>query len=141
MPMDVQLVSPEQIAYSGEAEMVLCRTVDGGDIAFLPGHAPFIGALAVHPVTVRPPSGADLVIAVHGGFVEVSGGKVVVLSDVAELPDAIDASRAQRAKERAEVALRADPVDPEALAALSRAELRLAVAGERHGAPQAAGAH
>jgi F-type H+-transporting ATPase subunit epsilon len=139
--MDVQLVSPEQIAYSGEAEMVLCRTVGGGDIAFLPGHAPFIGALAVHPVTVRPLSGPDLVIAVHGGFVEVSGGKVVVLSDVAELPESIDTNRAQRALDRAETALRADPLDQDALAARSRAELRLAVAGGHHGAAQPVGTH
>ena len=40
----VQLVSPEQMLYEGEAEMVVCRPADG-DIAFLPGHVPFLGAL------------------------------------------------------------------------------------------------
>ena len=34
MTFQVELVSPEGIAYSGEAEMVVARTVDGGDIAF-----------------------------------------------------------------------------------------------------------
>ena len=43
--MQVELVSPERILFSGEADMVICRTVDGGDIAFLAGHAPFLGAL------------------------------------------------------------------------------------------------
>jgi F-type H+-transporting ATPase subunit epsilon len=138
--MDVQLVSPEKIAYSGEAVMVLCRTAGGGDIAFLPGHAPFIGALAVHPVIVRPPHGDDVVIAVHGGFVEVSANQVVILSDVAELPDGIDAARAQAAKDRALEALRANPLDPEATAALARAELRLQVAGGVHGAPTSSAA-
>ena len=43
-PFPVQLVSPEAILFEGEAEMVVCRAVDG-EIAFLPGHVPFLGAL------------------------------------------------------------------------------------------------
>jgi F-type H+-transporting ATPase subunit epsilon len=46
MPMHVELVSPERVLLSTEATMVMARTIGGGDIAFLPGHAPFIGALA-----------------------------------------------------------------------------------------------
>ena len=40
MALQVELVSPERILYSGEADMVIARTVGGGDIAFLPaqGH-------------------------------------------------------------------------------------------------------
>ncbi len=49
--LQVQLVSPEQILFEGEAEMVVGRTVGGGEIAFLPGHAPFLGALDI--ATVR----------------------------------------------------------------------------------------
>ena len=45
MALEVQLVSPERILYTGEATMVVCRTVGGGDIAFLTGHTSFIGAL------------------------------------------------------------------------------------------------
>ena len=41
----VELVSPEQVLFAGEATMVIARTLGGGDIAFLPGHAPFLGAL------------------------------------------------------------------------------------------------
>ena len=44
--MEVQLVSPEQVLYVGEADMVIARTLGGGEIAFLRGHAPFLGALA-----------------------------------------------------------------------------------------------
>ena len=55
MPMQVDLVSPERILYEGEADMVLARTVGGGDIAFLPGHSPFVGALDIAPVTIRTP--------------------------------------------------------------------------------------
>lgn len=124
----VMVVSPEQVLYEGDAEMVVCRTIDG-DIAFLPGHAPFLGALGTAAVRVILPD-HETTIAVHEGFVEVSADHVVVLSDVAELPDQIDTARAQRAKERAETALAADETDGEAAAALARANLRLEVAGE-----------
>jgi len=129
--VEVQLVSPERIAYEGQATFVLARTLGGGDIAFLPGHAPFIGALDIHPVLIRPETGSDVVVAVHGGFVEVSADRVTILSDVAELPDQVDAARARAAKTRAEEALRADSDDRAARAALRRADTRLAVAEGR----------
>jgi F-type H+-transporting ATPase subunit epsilon len=66
---------------------------------------------------------------VHGGFVEVFNDHVIVLSDVAELPEQIDVPRAREAKDRAEVALRADEHDEDAKDALARAETRLDVAG------------
>lgn len=129
--MEVQLVSPERILYTGDATFVLARTLGGGDIAFLEGHAPFIGALAIHPVVIRPRDGRDVVVAVHGGFVEVSGTTVTILSDVAELPEQVDAERARAAKARAEEQLRANSEDAAAKAALQRAETRLAVAEGR----------
>ena len=104
--MEVQLVSPERILYEGEANFVLARTLGGGDIAFLEGHAPFIGALDIHPVLIRPNDGPEIVVAVHGGFVEVSNNRVTILSDIAELPEQLDAERARRAKAAAEERLR-----------------------------------
>ena len=53
MTLHVDLVSPERILYSGEADLVIARTVGGGDIAFLGGHAPFVGALDIATVTIR----------------------------------------------------------------------------------------
>ena len=132
MPLVVELVSPERVAYAGEAKMVICRTIEG-DIAFLPGHEPFIGVLATHSVRVLLTDGGEQVIAVHQGFVEVSPPegdvtRVTILSDIAEIADTIDVPRAQEAKARAEAALAADPDDPEAAAALARADVRLTVA-------------
>jgi F-type H+-transporting ATPase subunit epsilon len=129
MTLHVELVSPERILWTGEAEMVSARTVGGGEIAFLTGHTPFVGALDVAKVVIRPEAGAgDQVIAVHGGFVEVSNDRVTILSDVAELQEQIDVPRARAAKEQAEAALRTDPEDAEATEALRRADLRLVVA-------------
>lgn len=136
MTLHVEVVSPERILWTGEAEMVTARTIGGGDIAFLTGHAPFVGALDVGKVTVRPADGPDELVAVHGGFVEVSHDRVTILSDVAELASQIDVARAQAAADRAEAALRVEH-DAEAEAALRRAHVRLAVAG----APVGATAH
>ncbi len=127
MTMQVDLVSPERILYSGEAEMVLARTSEG-EIAFLTGHAPFIGALGIGRVIIRPAGGADEIAAVHGGFVEVSNDRVTILSDVAELASQIDVQRAQRALDEGERrTMEVD--DAEALARLARARLRVQVAG------------
>ncbi len=127
--MEVQLVSPEQVLFTGEADMVVARTLSGGEIGFLDNHAPFLGALADWPVRLIKPDGTDESFAVHGGFVEVGGNKVIILSDVAELASQIDIDRAREAKARAEEALRSNPDDADAVAALQRAQTRLDVVG------------
>src|SRR5437588_2072629 len=134
MPLQVELVSPERILYSGEAEMVICRTVGGGEIAFLSGHAPFLGALEIAIVRVRSGEGNEEKAAVHGGFVEVKDDRVILLSDVAELPDQVDVDRARRAQEEAERTIsggsgsRDDAEIVAAEAALRRAHVRLELA-------------
>ena len=119
MSLQVELVSPERILYSGEAEMVIART-GGGDIAFLTGHAPFVGMLGIGKVIVREVGGTSVVAAVHGGFVELKDNRVSILSDVAELSTQIDVARAREALSRA-----GDDED-----ARRRAEVRLDAAGE-----------
>jgi F-type H+-transporting ATPase subunit epsilon len=138
VPMQVQLVSPEQVLYEGDADMVVARTIEGGDIAFLPEHAAFVGALAIWPVRVIQSDGTELDAAVHGGFVEVSNNTVTVLTDVAELPEQIDVARATEARERAQAAVAVDAEDDEAQAALARAEVRLQVAAHEVGSPLSA---
>ena len=126
--MTVEVVSPEQVLYSGEGTMVITRTLGGGEIAFQPGHAAFLGALQQCHTRVFLEDGSVQDIAVHGGFVEVSGNKVSILSDSAELGSSIDIERAQAAKSRAEESLRHEH-DAEAVSALGRAHARLNAAG------------
>lgn len=123
----VQLVSPEHILFDGEAEMVVCRPVEGA-IAFLNGHVPYLGALADDEVRIILPGDGEEAAAVHGGFVQMTGDHLVVLSDLAELKEQIDVPRAQNAKRRAEETLARDPENEAATAALARAETRLKVA-------------
>jgi F-type H+-transporting ATPase subunit epsilon len=127
-PMAVEVVSPERVLYSGEATMVITRTLIGGEIAFQANHAPFLGALSENHTRVFQVDGVVRDIAIHGGFVEVSGNKVSILSDVAELADEIDVERARVAKDRAEEQIRHED-DAKALAALRRANARLSTAG------------
>jgi len=129
MTFQVELVSPEGVTYSGEAEMVVARTMDGGDIAFQPGHVPFIGVLAIWSVEVIRSDGGRDAFAVHRGFVQVAGTRVSILSDVSEMATEIDVQRASAARVGAEETLLADRDDVEAAASLSRAEVRLRVAG------------
>lgn len=129
MPLKVDLVSPERTLLSTDARAVIARTVGGGDIAILPGHTPFIGALDTWIVEVRTIEGPDQVAAVHGGFIEVSHDQVKILSDLAELSDHIDVERARRAADAAEEAIRRGE-DVEAEAALRRNHARLRAAGE-----------
>jgi F-type H+-transporting ATPase subunit epsilon len=121
--MRVELVSPEKILFSGEATIVICRP-EGGDAAFLPGHAPYLGLLGVGPVLIRTAEGKEVKAAVHGGFIEVRNNQVTILSDVAELASDIDVARATAAKAKAE----AGSAGTETSGALRRASVRLQVA-------------
>lgn len=136
--MEVRLVSPEKVLFTGEATQVITRTLGGGEIAFLPGHAPFLAALTENHTRVTLADGSVLDVAVHGGFVQVAGNTVSILSDVAELGGQVDRARAQRAKEAAEERLRGEH-DAEAVSALARAHARLAASGGIVGTSQ--GAH
>ena len=124
--LTVQIVSPAAILFEGEADMVVARTLDG-EIAFQPGHVAFLGALEDSSLRVLRESG-QMTFAVHGGFVEVSNDRVTVLSDVAEHAHLIDVARATAAFEQADAAMRADPEDDAAAAAVKRANIRLEVA-------------
>ncbi len=106
MTLHVELVSPEAAVWQGDVESVLVRTIGGGEIQFLTGHAPFLGALDICSIEMRLPDGTLETCAVRGGFVEVNGDRVKILSDDADRPEHIDPDAARAARERAEELLR-----------------------------------
>ncbi|MFM9085920.1 MAG: ATP synthase F1 subunit epsilon [Acidimicrobiia bacterium] len=128
----VEVVSPERVLYSGDARQVITRTLEGGEVAFLPGHATFLGALTENHTRIYLADGRVQDLAVHGGFVDVAPTHVTILSDAAELAEDIDVTRARAARERAETAMRGEH-DAEVESALRRAHARLAATG---GLPQ-----
>lgn len=117
MPTRAELVTPERILFSGEAEFVVLRT-DGGEIMFLPNHAPFIGAVDISVVRIAETgaeaegaagaeASGEFRAAIHGGFVHVADNKVTLLASVAEPAGEIDVERARRALEAAQAAVAA----------------------------------
>ena len=129
----IEVVSPERVVFSGETTQIITRTVGGGEIAFLPGHTSFLGALTENHTRVWLTNGTIMNLAIHGGFVEVSDNVVTLLSDGAELGTEIDIERARRALERAEEQMRTEN-STEVEASLRRAHARLAAAGGLAGA-------
>ena len=137
-PFKVDLVSPEKVLFSGEADMVITRTLEGGEIAFQAGHAPFLGALVENHTRIFLTDGTVKDVAVHRGFVEVSGDPttVSILSDTAEMADEIDVARAREALERHQRLLKQETDEAaltNSISAIARAEARLAAKGESHG--------
>lgn len=139
MPLNVDLVSAERRVWSGEADFVVARTLDG-ELGILPGHISLLGVLA-EGFTVRitgGEAGEGIEAAAHGGFLSVSDDNVTILTEIAELSSEIDIDRARAALERATNASLADAssandgeVDS-AAAAAARARARLAAAGQPH---------
>lgn len=130
--MRVDIVSPEKVLFSGEANMVITRTNGGGEIAFQAGHAPFLGALVENHTRIFLTDGKIQDVAVHRGFVEVSGNTVSILSDVAELSDDIDVARAKEALERHERTLKDETIEAkiaDAVGGKARAQARLTTTG------------
>jgi F-type H+-transporting ATPase subunit epsilon len=132
-----ELVTPTRTLYSGHAEMIVCRAVDG-EIAFLANHMPYIGALDTGVVRIVGPTAdadgvadADIRLAVHGGFVEVKDNQVIMLADEAELATEIDVEAARRAEAEASQAgstPAGDGEDADADDALRWAQARLEAA-------------
>jgi F-type H+-transporting ATPase subunit epsilon len=99
--MTVEVVTPERVVYSGQAEMVIARGVQG-DLGILPNHMPLVSPLKIAPVRIKTEGEKEVKMAVSGGFMEVRGDKVTILAETAELPGDIDVERAKAAKARAE---------------------------------------
>jgi F-type H+-transporting ATPase subunit epsilon len=124
----VQLVAADRSVWSGEATIVIARTVDG-DLGVLPGHEPMLAELASGVVLARTTDGEVVAAAVHGGFISVENDTVSLLAEVAELAHEIDVERARAALERA---ANGGTADEESLVeAQKRAETRLRAAEAR----------
>ncbi len=125
--INVDVVSAEGEIFSGPAKMVFVPASEG-DIGIAPRHAPLLTLLKAGEVRIQTPEGAEHLIFVGGGVLEIQPKKVTVLADTALRAKDIDEAAALAAKQRAEEALK-DKVDAisqaEALAELTRAAAQL----------------
>ena len=97
----LDIVSPDKgEIFSKDIDMLIVRST-AGELGILPRHANLLTELLPHAMRIKMEGGEQLV-ALGGGFMEVTPEKITVLADSAELPENIDVERAQRAKKRAE---------------------------------------
>jgi F-type H+-transporting ATPase subunit epsilon len=126
-----EVVTPDRKLLSAEADVVVLPGVEG-QFGVLVNHVPFLSALDVGEMYYRD-GGKTEYLSVSGGFAEVTGKKVTIVAEAAEMGREIDIERARRALERAEkrlAAARTDDIDwARAEAALRRAMMRMKVAG------------
>ena len=109
MTLRVQFVVPDGEIWSGTAEMVIAKTLDG-DIGVLTGHTPVLGILAEGSVVRIIPEGAtaeaqELVAAVNGGFFSVADDRVSILAQQARLGEQVDTRETRAALDGALQAL------------------------------------
>ena len=119
----LDILSPDGVLFSGEAERLLVRTSDG-DVEILAGHTDLFATLGTGRVKLTCGDGVKYASASRG-FLSVNGGAVTLTPISFEFAESIDLSRAERAKERAEAAIR-EAKDERALA-LAKAKLARAI--------------
>ena len=133
MPLHLEVITPERRVYEDDVDMVVAPASEGY-IGVLPHHAPLFTTLGPGEFRVKK-GGVEESLAVFGGFIDVRGDRVVVLTDAAEPAEEIDAGRAQEARQRAQEALAAGAASAadelRARAALQRALVRLRVSEGR----------
>ena len=126
----LEVVTPDRLVLSTEADVVVCPGIEG-QFGVLIGHIPFLSALHIGEMYYRSGNQTEY-LAVAGGFAEVTGTKVTIVAEAAELGKEIDLERARRALERAQKRLAAAKTElidwARAEAAMRRALVRTRVA-------------
>ena len=126
-----EVVTPDRKLLSAEADVVVLPGVEG-QFGVLVNHVPFLSALDIGEMYYRD-GGKTEYLSVSGGFAEVTGKKVTIVAEAAEVGREIDIERARRAMERAEkrlAAAKTENIDwARAEASLQRALMRMKVAG------------
>ncbi|WP_421016665.1 F0F1 ATP synthase subunit epsilon [Furfurilactobacillus cerevisiae] len=103
--LTVTIVTPDGTSYDNDhASMFVAKTTNG-EIGILPNHVPLIAALEIDEIRVKGDQDAEDEIAVNGGFVEFSNNVATIVADSAEQQDAIDVTRAENARKRAQEAI------------------------------------
>ena len=111
MPLRLEIVTPEAKIYSEDVDFVTLPGVEG-DMGIFPRHIPLMTQVRAGEVTARK-GGQDFFLAVGDGFVEVTGDRVAILTDMAIRSENIDEQKVEEAKTRAEARLKEKISDEE----------------------------
>ena len=101
--LKLEIVTPEARTYSEDVDMVTLPGVEG-EMGIYPMHVPIMTQLAAGEVSVRK-GGQDYFLAIGDGFVEITGTRVAIMTDMAIKAENIDEARAEEARRRAEARL------------------------------------
>jgi len=129
----LEIVTPEAKIYSEDVDMVTLTGTEG-EMGILPQHMPLMTQLMAGELIVQK-GGEIIFICVGNGFVQITGDRVAVLTDMAIEADNIDEAKAEEALRQAEARLAEKISDEEAAAvqaALVHATTQLKVKRRRH---------
>jgi F-type H+-transporting ATPase subunit epsilon len=132
MTIKLEIVTPEAKIFSDDVDMVTLTGTEG-EMGILPQHMPLMTQLVAGEVIAQ--KGKDTIfLAVGDGFVQVTGDRVAILTDMAIEADNIDEAKAEEARRLAEARLSQNITDEEAAhiqAALAHATTQLKVKQRR----------
>ena len=114
----LEIVTPEARIYSEDVEMVTL-TGSEGEMGILPQHMPLMTELVSGELVARK-DGKNVFLAVGEGFVQVTGDRVAILTDMAIKAENIDEAKAEEARKRAEGRM-TEQMDEESSALVSAA--------------------
>jgi F-type H+-transporting ATPase subunit epsilon len=116
--LKLEIVTPDAKVYSEDVEMV---TLPGseGEMGIYPQHVPLMTQIIPGEIIARK-MGQDFFLAIGEGFVEITGDRVSILSDMAIRAENIDEAKAEEARQRAEARL-AEKLDEADVAAVNAA--------------------
>lgn len=101
--LKLEIVTPEARTFSEDVDMVTLPGVEG-EMGIFPQHIPLLTQITAGEIGVRQ-GGQDFFLAVGDGFVEITGDKVAVLTDMAIKAEDIDETKAEEARKRAQARL------------------------------------
>jgi len=101
--LKLEIVTPEAVTWSGQVDMVTLPGVEG-EMGIYPMHIPLMTQIVPGEICVRK-DGRDEWLAVGEGFVEVTGDRVSILTDMAVKANNVDEAAVIEARKRAEARL------------------------------------
>ncbi len=112
----LEIVTPDEKTYSEEVEMVTLPGAEG-EMGVMPGHVPLMAQVVAGELYVRKDN-RDYFLAIGDGFVQITGERVAIMTDMAIKAENIDEAKAEEAKRRAEARL-AEKLDDEEAATVA----------------------
>ena len=101
--LKLEIVTPEAKVYSEDVDMVTLPAAEG-EMGVYPQHVPLMTQIVPGEIVARK-GGRDYFLAVGEGFVEITGERVAIMTDMAIKAENIDEAKVEEARRRAEVRL------------------------------------